>query len=758
MLQSFQLSLIAFLGKKRNQVILLLSLIVVAVLATILAFYAQKTGQSTGPSGSQKQDNTSTATLQNGPKYSIIYGNWDSGVSTISSFNLATQQSSKVATLPFAIKHVSILSPSELLFIDGTNDLDQGLDISVKNIEDNTTKTLFHADSGFKIDSYVLSQNKKYISVWEVSFLPNANSVLGGKSRVYSFEIAKPGTKYLLFDEESELSQPVHYPIAVTNKGGIILDTFVPNTGAGWGYGWSTSNLNGTEKKPIAQLPNGTVSVRPLISPSGSLLLFTGYDGTNGPGTEYIGTFRKSLISPNIIEIYNTDTDTLQKINLPNTNRYSPVNWQISSQGFVYKTVSPNIKDNGIYYYDLETQKSTRIGVPEVSNTYNPAVLTTFTNSKFLIGNQNTNAIDLSNLGSTYAMSLNSVAFIDNGKISEYISLPAAQYIATIKSSYLKKSAAVAEAPPVQIVTTAPDFSSKNGNPQQLQLEAFVFKPNLKDLPGQQTPETCENRPGFNYLEHAECNQCISLAAAACNNMLGTNFTPSSWVDMPLIHPTIKPIVGAPTIDPSQITDKYNAFLACYFKLYIDYSLFLCYDSPLYLYGEKGTKVHVVSGVPLDNSDPIYDPSRGYSAVIDGNGKFFVGKKLYDKISFDYTPAIKKATPPTTGIIISRAQIKEKMTWYAQKMGLNDKETNDVVNAVSDKAKRPYLFISNFPDKTSKKILPLMFTPYPDNYYNIVFYIKQLDTMPPFSVKLPDFESTSKRNGFTAVEISYIVE
>lgn len=80
----------------------------------------------------------------------------------------------------------------------------------------------------------------------------------------------------------------------------------------------------------------------------------------------------------------------------------------------------------------------------------------------------------------------------------------------------------------------------------------------------------------------------------------------------------------------------------------------------------------------------------------------------------------------------------------------------DTLNFVKDKAISPYVFISLFDDQTSKKILPLMISPVPDIYRNIVFYIENLDKNPNVSYVAPTIERI-ERKGFTAIEISFIV-
>ena len=66
------------------------------------------------------------------------------------------------------------------------------------------------------------------------------------------------------------------------------------------------------------------------------------------------------------------------------------------------------------------------------------------------------------------------------------------------------------------------------------------------------------------------------------------------------------------------------------------------------------------------------------------------------------------------------------------------------------------IFISHFSNAISKKLLPLYFTPNPDSYTNIVFYVNDSGVIYDDNPSEPEFEEI-ERSGFTAVEISYII-
>ena len=73
-----------------------------------------------------------------------------------------------------------------------------------------------------------------------------------------------------------------------------------------------------------------------------------------------------------------------------------------------------------------------------------------------------------------------------------------------------------------------------------------------------------------------------------------------------------------------------------------------------------------------------------------------------------------------------------------------------------DQFHSPYVFVSFFDDETSKVILPISFDPVPDVYRNIVFYLRPLDN--PIASNPPRFEKIPQRKGFTAIEVSSIID
>ena len=237
------------------------------------------TSQTTNKQNSLQSSESSTNTL--------VYGAWEAKQSAIKSVDLLSGESALLAKLPLEIKRVKVLSPEQLIYINQTNTQDHGKQIVRFGIKDKVTEVLIAADPGFGIDDYVISPNKKYMAVWEVSFAPGSKILRNGRSRVYTVDLSISSNKQLIYDELASPTTPIHYAQAILDNGKVFADTFLPNDpngGAGWSYGMSVSNFSGSEKSDLSQMQNGSYGTQPILSPDGKSLAFAGYDGSRGPG------------------------------------------------------------------------------------------------------------------------------------------------------------------------------------------------------------------------------------------------------------------------------------------------------------------------------------------------------------------------------------------------------------------------------------------------------------------------------------------
>ncbi len=673
----------------------------------------------------------------------FVYGAWRGKQTVISSVDLSSSKSTALATLPVNIKKVSVLSPKEIVYIDATNDRDHGNQINTYAIKEKKVTATIKASNGFGIDDYVLSPNKQYMAIWEVSMQPGSEVLAGGRSRVFAVKLSEPGTKYLLYDEIA--TNPIHYPRAVLDNGKVFTDKFRPNEpngGAGWAYGMSVADFNGSNKKDVDSMQDGTYGTQPSLSPDGKYLVFSGYDNSLGDGKAVSEGFRQALLTPTTIELLDTTTLVRTKLtNLPNSDIYPSAEWGATPKDIVVSVISKSQNRDGLFKYDIEKQALTRLSLPD-ENTY--SLISSLSSNKYLIATSNDSLSSLGNLGSSYMQSLTKLYYYDastNHAVKIPSDDPYIQYITTLPPKYFQSvlgmKAYAQGGNPAEPNVTIIDLYSDTPTEENLQLKTFLFKPVLNEereeqqsdplpTPTPTTPPTAPTQrptripfPTRAPFVIRETINCRDLARAQCGK---------GWNSGKCVERTRK-----------QLKEQGK-----------------CNQSPLYLYGQTGQNVHVQILTTVYNDNPVY--KGGYDVTLGENGRMQIGGSNYQAITYDYQPNLRKITPPTRGVVANRSEIEKVLRSYAKKLGLNEKETNDLVNAGKTKTSSPYVFISFFDQKVSEQILPLSFKPRPDNYLNVVFYFKQLDEAPNYSLQPPVFPAPVKRTGFTAIEVSEIVE
>ncbi|MDP3988225.1 MAG: hypothetical protein Q8P80_03720, partial [Candidatus Levybacteria bacterium] len=611
----------------------------------------------------------------------IVYGTWSGSSSNIKAYDLSTGKTYVLAKLPSNVKKVSILSSDKLIYINDTDDKDHGKEIAIYSLATKQSTTVFKANRGFGIDDYVLSPNKKYLSDWEVSFLGDSNALRGGRSQVYSVDLSTPNVKNQIYDEIA--NTPIHYPLGVTDSGEIYLDTFLPNSGAGWAYGMSTSNLNGSSKQDIANMQNGTYGTQPTLSPDGKYLAFAGYEGTDGKDVTN-GT-RKAILNPNTVELLDIKTNQRIKIQPDSPAQYSALSWEKESDNLSFLKVSNQNNESGFYLYNPGSQTTKKI------NNLGPKQIfvSSLSDEKILLAEFDSSLSTFGNLGSKYSMSFTKI-FTFNPINSQIKTLDLAdsfiQYITLTPSSFFQNTKLEEES----------TFLSTPGK-RSLQLETFTFKPSLATQRiEQQTQE--QNQPPV----------CIMNT-----DLLSTSSSCAEDDTMCYINIFRASIVAGE-----------------------------CGDSPLYLYGAAGQKVKVSIKTPIFSSSPLYKDE--YEVVLLDSGKMQINEGVFERIKYDYIPQ-EKIVEPNYGTVVIKENLAGILQTYALNLGLNAKETKDLIEGTKS-ISSPLVFVSFFDDKTSKVILPIEFTPKPDVYINIVFYLKGLTQVPKELQKEPVFETLPFRN------------
>lgn len=678
---------------------------------------------------------TSKTDINNPQAFSklFVYGSWSGQTSLIKAVELSSNTTTLLASLPSSIKKVSILSAQNLLYIDQTNKRDHGKQIVIYNIKTKSPQGSITAAPGFGIDDYILSPDKKYIAIWEVAFAPNTEILQGGKSRVYAVDLSRPTVKKLLYDETAGPAAPVHYPRAILNNGRVFADKFLPNDpkgGSGWAYGLSVVDFDGTNRQDLSQMQGGTYGTQPSLSSDGKFLVFSGYDGSRGDGNAVSGGYRQALLTPNTVELLDTESFGRQKLpNLDNKNIYSSSEWDVSSGKIILTVVSADSSNTGVYAYNLSTRQLEKISVPSTDK-ISYGFLTQVTDNTTIIGSQDTNASNLGNLGDNYAFPFTQVALLDNAssKVS-FVRLEDtfAQYITVLPGNYFKSVLGIeAQAQTIPKPTFVDLYSSQNNTKDNQQLYTFMVKTDLLSVRENQQSSI----PGAKPTDNDDAPKCKDLAAEQCAAQ-GLSAADGDTYDS-----CVK------TNKNLNKTQKGSG---------------LCSDSPLYLYGPEGQAVTVAIQTPIANAIPSSN-NGSYNVILGSNGTFSLNGKVYRSIAYDYIANLKKFEAPNAGTIVKRRDVEHVLTAYAAKFGLNEKETTDLIAAGRQKVTAPYVFISFFDQETSEKLLPIRFTPQPDNYLNVVFYFKNLAEKPNFTPVPPVFPEPVKRTGFTAVEVSEMVE
>jgi len=666
----------------RVVIFLFVALVLIALMGIAIT---QRGGKTTPTKNNPNAIKKDIVTLS---PHTLIYGSWTSNRSIITAYDLSTGREGIIAVLPVNIKKVTVTSPNTLLFISSVaNAQDHGREIVEYNLLSQTQKTVYKASEGFGIDDYVISPDFHTIAVWEAQLDKEVGTLLNGKSRVYTMKLGEE-TKYIIYDESVSETNPAHYPLAITNNGTVFMDRFLPNSGAGWAYGMSVSNFNGSEKKDLDSMQNGTYSTQPVLSPNGKYLAFAGYDGSKGSGTSEVEGFRRALVVPNTVELLDTTTyERIKQENIPNTNIYPVIGWNDNTSLFVVSQ-GQNTENTGTLSYNIETNVLSQSNTPKTDD--EQYLVQELSDSAWLVGHQDASPSLSGNLGETYEAPY-TIFSIYNPQTKKLVKLHTATELKQL----------IAVLPATSFGSFATIINIRQPNENNLQLKTFSVKSELAP-----TREEQQSTP-----------RCRDLARTMCSNDGRLFCTPLE--------------VG------------------------IARSEGRCYDSPLYLYGNSGQKVKVTILTPVSNASPVQNGN--FTATLKSNGNMEVDGNEYDSIDFDYTSAIKRFTPPSYGSIVQKSQLTKTVKQYSDKLGLNEKETNDLIQYATSVAKGKYIFVSFFDHKTSHAILPITFDPKPDVYRNIVFYFKNLDQKPNISINPPTFDPI-KRHGLTAIEISGIAE
>ncbi len=710
-----------------------------------IAFYGfsqfSENNKQNNDSPESNQENNPPLTSPN----SILYGNWTSSNSHIRAYNLQTGEEKLIAKLPVNIKKVSILSDDEILYINNTNTYDQGDEIVAYSLSSQTSRTIVKASPGVLIDDYVLSPNKRYLATWELANAEGLSVLIGGQSHIYTVDLNTPERKNRIYQETPTYTNPIHYPSGITDDGTVYADKFLPNSYAGWAHGMSSSSFNGVNKTELNNMTPGTYSTKPVMSPDGKSFAFAGYNGTFGDGTQLLGKFRQALTTPNTIDIL--DIQTQQRVSLANLsaeNFYPYVKWDGNNR-IIYYMIADTPEQSGLYAYDLNSNTSQQLNTSDTK-----FFVTSLDNGLYLVGDKGTQDSFDGNLGNQYESPYTQLKIINPNDSSDYtLQAESAliQFIDIVSSDFLS--------PTVGEIINSPSQRKVSNEGSPLKLGAAPIKPAMTEKRQElhQNPPPTEEVPTPTELP--------PTAAPRREKIQPTFSTGPTRTPAPTSTEPKEEKIYCIGIAREICTKKHpeNAHMR---GLCIEDTIpqlkqsGQCNSSPLYLYGTEGMRVTATIHTPIFDSNAAHSNNK-YEIIIGKNGSMQVGGSIYDGIDYNYISALKFIRQPQYGSIAKKSEVEKTLREFAKHLGLNQKETRDLVAKGKAAIKSPYAFISFYDHETSHAILPITFTPQPDVYRNIVFYFKNLDEKPKYSVQSPKFEKIV-RKGFTAIEVSSIVD
>ncbi|HRN96792.1 MAG TPA: hypothetical protein PLD54_05075, partial [Candidatus Levybacteria bacterium] len=460
-----------------KSIILFLAVIVVLIIGVFYGVAQVRNDSS--DTKKDTQENTSDEIVNIAP-YTLVYGSWSGNSSVIFAHDLSTGKDSVLAQLPFDIKKVSVIDDDTLMYIAQTNVHDQGREVVTYDLTTQQETVLLQASEGFGIDDYVLSPDKKYISLWEVQQTQDeAEVLLGGRSRVYTAETTKPNVKNLIYDEVATVENPVRYPLAILNDGTVFMDRFLPNSGVGWAYGMSVSNFTGTDKRDLANMQNGTYGTKPELSPDGKHLLFLGYDKSDGLSD--VDGFRKAVITSNTISVLDTQSLEISHLTASDTTKYSRPRWNTNDDGSIIVTVlSSDTIEQGIYRRTV--QDDTLHMISALSSRF---LIGSIAPDKVLYGTQSQSQNSDGNLGSFYASQYTTLSIQDtndaqSSELDTHANL--VQFI-TLYQNALSTSSLMKNSKDIAI------------DAEQLQLGTFALKPEVQVKRTVQQSEPVREKP-----------------------------------------------------------------------------------------------------------------------------------------------------------------------------------------------------------------------------------------------------------------------
>ncbi|ETR68954.1 MAG: hypothetical protein OMM_04251 [Candidatus Magnetoglobus multicellularis str. Araruama] len=177
-----------------------------------------------------------------------------------------------------------------------------------------------------------------------------------------------------------------------------------------------------------------------------------------------------------------------------------------------------------------------------------------------------------------------------------------------------------------------------------------------------------------------------------------------------------------------------------------------CMVEPMiYLYPESELGISIKFGeeLTIDQSYPMYNDGWNVIANPLGMIKNISDGKTYDKLFWEGRSYIIKT--PEKGFLVSQSNLEVFLYSTLPKMNLNQKETDDFINAWLPKfPSSPYYFITFIHQYIIDILAPITITPKPDTIIRVLMDYRPLNE--PIDVEMFKFPPKIERKGFVVVE------
>lgn len=176
---------------------------------------------------------------------------------------------------------------------------------------------------------------------------------------------------------------------------------------------------------------------------------------------------------------------------------------------------------------------------------------------------------------------------------------------------------------------------------------------------------------------------------------------------------------------------------------------FMC-EPVIYLYPEKVQEVTVKLPGDMKLLTAIPEYGNVWKVFANAEGKIIdKNKTTYEYLFWEGVSGFWPESD--VGYVVERAEVKDFFAEILPKMGLNNKELGDFMDAwLPEFQNAPYYAISFYDQKLIDEKIPLKVMPEPDTLIRILMDYKELKE--PVELKAPIITSPPPRKGFTVIE------